>query len=126
MTYEFLTLDDALEIHCDQLQVYGGREGVRDEGLLLSALAQPAVSMGGMFLHKDLFEMAATYLFHVVQNHPFIDGNKRTGFLTALIFLSLNGVDLELVEDEIDPMVFQVAEGKMDKHEITKWFKARS
>ena len=76
---EFLTLDDVLESHREQIRVYGGSEGLRDLGLLESAIAQPPAGFGGVPLHRDLYEMAAAYLFHLVQNHPFIDGNKRVG-----------------------------------------------
>jgi death-on-curing protein len=71
----FLSLGDVIEIHRDQIARYGGDPGIRDLGLLQSAVAIPAAGFGGRFLHTDLFEMAAAYLFHISQNHPFIDGN---------------------------------------------------
>lgn len=86
MTPVFLTLDEALDIHRDQIQRYGGSSGIRDLGLLQSALAQPQAAFAGQFLHADLIEMAAAYLFHITQNHPFVDGNKRTGTAAALVF----------------------------------------
>lgn len=79
----FLEVDDVLEIHATQLDVYGGGAGLRDQGLLESAVAQPRASFGGDFAHEGLFAMAAAYLFHIVKNHPFVDGNKRTGLLSA-------------------------------------------
>ena len=91
----FLTLDEILAIHEDQIARYGGSLGVRDWGLLQSATAMPAVTFGGRFLHGDLCEMAAAYLFHLVQNHPFVDGNTRTAPASALVFLDLNGVELQ-------------------------------
>ena len=72
----FLELDDILEIHREQLELYGGRDGIRDEGSLLSAIAQPMAAMQGQFLHEDLAAMGAAYLFHISQNQPFLDGNK--------------------------------------------------
>ena len=72
----FLGLDEVIEIHRDQIERYGGHPGVRDMGLLQSAIAMPQASHGGKYLHADLFEMAAAYLFHIVQNHPFVDANK--------------------------------------------------
>ena len=87
---EFLTLDDILETHREQIRVYGGSDGVRDLGLMQSALAQPSAAYGGVFLHNGLCEMTAAYLFHLIQNHPFIDGNKRVGLETALLFLEIN------------------------------------
>jgi death-on-curing protein len=91
---DFLSLEDVLTLHADQVALYGGDHGVRDLGLLESAIAQPQATFGGEFLHKDLFEMAAAYLFHIVQNHPFLDGNKRTGAVAAMVFLDLNGVEI--------------------------------
>ena len=91
----FLDLDRVLRTHLSLIEHYGGAEGVRDVGLLHSAIAMPQASFGGEFLHKDLFETAAAYLYHIVQNHPFVDGNKRTGAACAIIFLLLNGIALK-------------------------------
>ena len=95
---EFLALDELVEIHRDQVARYGGARGIRDLGLLQSAIAQPCATFGGRYLHADLFEMAAAYLFHVVQNHPFIDGNKRVGAVAAIVFLELNAVEVSTSE----------------------------
>lgn len=119
----FLTLGEVMEIHRDQIRRYGGDVGVRDVGLLQSAVAMPAARFGGRFLHKDLYEMAAAYLFHIVQNHPFVDGNKRTGAVVALVFLSLNGVEVEADEDSLYGMVLSVARGKADKTAIARFFR---
>ncbi len=86
MTPVSLSLAEVLEIHRDQIERYGGHAGLRDLGLLQSALAMPAARFGGRYLHGDLLEMAAAYLFHIEQNHPFIDGNKRTGTVAAIVF----------------------------------------
>ena len=94
MEPSFLSLEDVLEIHAAQLARYGGQDGIRDRGLLLSAMAQPEMSFAGEFLHEDLFAMAAAYAFHTAENQPFIDGNKRTAFQAADVFLMLNGFDL--------------------------------
>ncbi len=91
---EFLTLSEVLEIHKAQIEAHGGSDGVRDLGLLESALAVPQASFGGAFLHAAPFEMAAAYAFHIAENQPFVDGNKRTALAAALIFLELNGVTL--------------------------------
>ena len=79
MEPDFLTLDEVLRIHLDQIERYGGQSGLRDLGLLESAVNMPRASFAGRHAHTDLFEQAAAYLFHIVSNHPFIDGNKRTG-----------------------------------------------
>ena len=97
----FLTLDDVLESHRYQIDTYGGSDGIRDLGLLESAIAQPEASYGGQYLHADFFEMAAAYLYHLVMNHPFVDGNKRVGLEVALIFLEINGVAVEASDDEL-------------------------
>ena len=82
----FLTLEEVVRIHGDQIARYGGLEGIRDLGLLQSALAMPEAGFGSQYLHEDLASMAAAYLFHLVQNHPFADGNKRVGIVAALVF----------------------------------------
>ncbi len=112
---EFLGLDEILEIHRDQIERYGGSAGIRDMGLLQSAVAMPAAGFGGDYLHQDIFEMAAAYLFHITQNHPFVDGNKRTGTVAAVVFLAMNGVELDADEDELEALVRSVAMGKADK-----------
>ena len=80
----FITEEEVYVIHSDQLNRYGGSAGIRDQGLLQSALAQPGASFGGKWLHGDLYEMASAYLFSLVMNHPFVDGNKRVGGMAAL------------------------------------------
>lgn len=74
------------------MEAFGGSDGLRDANLLASTVAQPSATFGGSLLHEDLFAMAAAYLFHIVMNHPFIDGNKRTGLAAALVFLDINGL----------------------------------
>lgn len=105
---DFLALDEVLEIHRDQISRYGGAPGVGDAGLLQSAIAQPKATFAGQYLHADLFEMAAAYLFHIVKNHPFIDGNKRVGAVAAIVFLELNGLEVNAPEDEYELLVLQV------------------
>jgi death-on-curing protein len=117
----FLGLDEVIEIHHDQISRYGGLSGIRDIELLKSAIAMPAASFGGEHLHKNLYEMAAAYLFH--RNHPFIDGNKRTGAVASVVFLLMNGIELNAEEDSLEKMVQLVAEGKTDKSAITQFFR---
>jgi death-on-curing protein len=112
---EFLDLEDVLELHTLQLARYGGADGVRDRGLLESALAQPQATFDGEFVHPDLFAMAAAYLFHVVQNHAFIDGNKRTGLLAALVFLDVNGISITHGSPGLYELTLGVAEGRVTK-----------
>jgi death-on-curing protein len=115
----FLALDEALALHADQVRRYGGSLGIRDLGLLESALAMPQASFGGTWLHESLAAMAAAYLFHIVRNRPFIDGNKRTGLMAALVFLGLNGLTLKAREDELTDLVLGVAAGRVSKAEAT-------
>ncbi|OQW46288.1 MAG: death-on-curing protein [Nitrospira sp. HN-bin3] len=119
----FLTFEEVGEIHRDQIERYGGTVGIRDDGLLESALAAPQAGFGGHYLHGDLFEMASAYLFHLVQNHPFLDGNKRVGAATALAFLVLNGVETNIPNPVLVQEVLSVAQGKMDKPAIAAFFR---
>lgn len=97
--------------------------GVRDMGLLKSALAMPCATYGGEFLHTDVFEMAGAYLFHLCKNHPFIDGNKRVGTVAALVFLALNGYDFNAPDDDLVEMVIATASGTLDKAEVAVFLK---
>jgi death-on-curing protein len=119
----FLTLDEVLEIHRDQIARYGGRPGVRDLGLLVSALAQPQATFGGQFVHVDLQQMAAAYLFHITANHPFIDGNKRVGAVAAIVFSRLNGSDLNATSAELESLVMGVAQSRVGKAEIERFIR---
>ncbi|MDP2735390.1 MAG: type II toxin-antitoxin system death-on-curing family toxin [bacterium] len=119
----FLTLDEVVAIHRDQVERYGGDPGIRDIELLKSAVAMPTAGFGGDYLHTDIFEMAAAYLFHIIRNHPFVDGNKRTGAVAALVFLMMNGVELHATEDKLEAMVRSVAEGKTDKTRVASFFR---
>jgi len=122
----FLTLEEVLEIHHDEIERHGGTMGVRDNGLLESAVAAPESGFGGHYLHGDLYEMAAAYLFHLVQNHPFLDGNKRVGAAAALVFLTMNGVEAKMTNQALVDMVLAVARGKMDKPAIAEFFRKHS
>jgi death-on-curing protein len=122
----FLTLGEVIEIHRDQIERYGGDPALRDLGLLQSAMAMPAAGLGGRYLHTDLFEMAAAYLFHITQNHPFVDGNKRTGAVASLVFLFLNDVELEADDEEFERIVLGVAQGTIDKAAVAEFFRKNS
>lgn len=119
----FLTLDEVIAIHRDQIERYSGSPGIRDIELLQSAVAMPTAGYGGDYLHADIFEMAAAYLFHIIRNHPFVDGNKRTGAVAALVFLMMNGVELHASEDKLEAMVRSVAEGKTSKARAATFFR---
>ena len=120
---DFLSVDDVLALHADQVALYGGEPAVRDLGLLESAVAQPRATFGGQLLHQDIFEMAAAYLFHIVQNHPFLDGNKRTGAIAALVFLDLDGIEIDAPKGSIYDLTMSVAKGETGKGQIAEFFR---
>jgi death on curing protein len=116
----FLTLAEVIEIHTDQIHRYGGQDGLRDLPLLESALAQPEASFAGEWLHADHYEMAAAYAFHLCQNHPFIDGNKRTALATSLVFLELNGITILDPRGRLENAMIRIASSKMNKQDFAK------
>jgi death-on-curing protein len=120
---QFLHLDDILDIHREQIELYGGSAGVRDAGLLESACAMPTAGFGDQYLHKDIFEMAAAYLFHITQNHPFVDGNKRTATVAALLFLEINDALGDIDLNGFEEVVLGVATGKLDKAAAAAFFR---
>jgi death-on-curing protein len=119
----FLTLDEVLELHQQSIEEFGGSPEVRDFGLLNSAIQMPQAAFGGAFLHPTLPEMAAAYLFHLVQNHPFVDGNKRIGALAARVFLLTNDVAFDPSEEAYFDLVISVATGKTGKPEASEFFR---
>lgn len=122
----FLTKSQVLFIHQDLVEEFGGSHGLRDEGLLASAIEMPQAGFGDEYFHKSIFEMAAAYLFHLVKNHPFIDGNKRIGLACADIFLSMNGIELTITEDEAYEFTLRVAAEGAEKTEIALFFQTNS
>ena len=123
MDPQFLALDEVLPLHSDQIRRYGGRSGLRDLTLLSSAIAMPAATYRGEYLHQGLPEMAAAYLFHICRNHPFIDGSKRVSLAAALTFLWLNGMRVKASEDELTGLVMGVAAGRIGKPEVAVFLK---
>jgi len=122
----FLGLDEVIQIHHDQIKRYGGHAGIGDVGILKSTVAMPSTTFDGNYLHKDIYEMAAAYLFHIVRNHPFVDGNKRTGAVASVVFLMLNGIDFHAEENDFEGIVLSAAEGKIEKATIARFFKSNS
>lgn len=122
----FLSKDTVLEIHDTQIAKHGGDLAIRDQGLLDSALAQPPAQFGGQWLHPDLFEMAAAYVFHLANNHPFVDGNKRTGLVAAMAFLDLNGYDLADEGIELADLVLEMVEHHRDKAWVAEQLRRRA
>ena len=119
----FLTLNDVLQFHADQIELAGGDGAILDIAKIESAIAQPKATWDGQFLHEDLAAMAAAYLYHIVQNHGFADGNKRTGVNAAIVFLELNGYTLNWPVDESEQIVLGVAEGELSKNEVAEFIR---
>ena len=122
---QFLEIDDVFAVHADLVARYGGTGGIRDLGLLQSALGMARASFDGQFLHTSLPEMAAAYFFHLVMNHPFIDGNKRVGLAAAIAFLGLNNLWLEADEEELTTFVLRVASGELQKADVAVFIRQR-
>ena len=122
----FLDLDHIMRLHASLIKHYGGIGGVRDMGLLQSAIAMPQASYDGQPLHADIFEMAAAYLYHIVQNHPFLDGNKRTGAAGAIVFLAINGIQIEDDQEGLVDLTLSVATGQLGKSDIAEFFRTRA
>lgn len=123
---QFLSVEDVIEIHADQIERYSGSLGVRDIELLQSAIGMPEAGFGEQYLHADLHEMAAAYLYHIVQNHPFIDGNKRTGAMAAFVFLKLNGLTLDAAESSFEEIVLRAVQGQIGKAAIAEFFRKQA
>lgn len=122
----FLNKEIILTFHRDQLNRYGGKDGLRDEALLESALAQPESSFDGEYIHKSLFHMAAAYGFHLCQNHPFFDGNKRTALIAMYLFLYTNGYQLKADKKSLFAIMIDLASGKVTKDELTVYLEKHS
>lgn len=123
MTPWFLDIDHVMRLHRSLIEHYGGTDGTRDIGLLQSAIAMPQMAYGGEYLHNDIFEMAAAYLYHIVQNHPFLDGNKRTGAAAAIVFLAMNDIQIHNDEAGLVEVTLSVATGQVGKAEIAQFFR---
>jgi death-on-curing protein len=111
----FLTVEDVEEIHSESLARFSGSPGIRDRGLLESAVATPQVGFGGAYLHPSLFDMAAAYAFHIAENQPFVDGNKRAALGAALVFLRLNDIDVDDPEERLYEVMIAIATHQLDK-----------
>jgi death-on-curing protein len=119
MRPDFLTLDEVLSIHAEQTRLFGGASGIREVGLLQSAVGSVEATFGGVLLHETIAAMAAAYLYGICRNHPFLDGNKRTAVAAALTFLEINGISVEADEDVFYDLVIGVAEGRVSKAAVT-------
>lgn len=126
MSTLFLSLEDVLALHTESIRRFGGAHGVRDVAALESALATPQATMFGEYLHPTLAEQAAAYLYHLVQNHPFVDGNKRTGLAAGLAFLGINDVRIETTSDALVELTLGVAKGEVAKAAVSVFFETHA
>ena len=123
---EFLEVEDVMELHAESIARYGGDSGVRDRGLIESAVAVPRQSFGGDYLHPTLFEMAAAYAFHLAENQAFVDGNKRVGLAAATAFLAMNGYDLIERDDRLYNAMMALSSKTLDKAGLARVFEERA
>jgi death-on-curing protein len=122
----YLTARQVLFIHARVVRETGGSGGLRDLGALRSAVDRPRMTMGGEDLYPDVFTKAAALLESLVANHPFVDGNRRTGIVTAAQFLWLNGHRLVATNDDLEDFVMTVARGRSDLATMAAWFRDHS
>ena len=115
----WLEIDIVLDVHAEQLALFGGADGIRDIGLLESALARPKNKYG--YGESSLPGLAATYGFGIARNHPFLDGNKRSAFASIIVFLGLNGVDFDVPPEEATAMMIGLAAGEISENGLTRW-----
>jgi death on curing protein len=115
---KFIDLETAIAIHDDLIETFEGSFGIRDIGLLESALSQPKATFFGKFLHPTIAEQAAAYLYHIAKNHAFIDGNKRTSVGVMEAFLRVNGYNLDLSDDELYELALKASTDKLKKTDV--------
>lgn len=122
----YLSFEQVLFIHKKLIEAYGGSDGIRDEKLLDSAVFRPQTSAFGEDAYPDLFTKAAVLMHSIVKNHPFVDGNKRTGFGAMHLMLSANGYELKASIEEVIELGINVAKGELNEKTITAWIKTHS
>ena len=123
MNTSYLTLEQILVIHEDQIERYGGTPGLRQLSLLESALFRPQSTFDGKDLYESLFDKAAALIYSLIQNHPFVDGNKRTGIVAGFVFLEMNGSVVEVAKEEIVDAAVAIATQKWNVAKVTNWLR---
>lgn len=122
----YLTLEQILVIHDDQIERYGGSHGIRDLALLESAVMRPQASFGGKDLYSSFFRKAAVLVHSLIKNHPFVDGNKRTSVVSVILFFEQNGFRLDIGQKELVDFALGVEAGELDVNGIVVWLKKHS
>jgi death-on-curing protein len=118
---QWLDTDIVLDIHAEQLAIFGGGDGMRDLGLLESALARPLNKFA--YGETDIAALAAAYAFGIARNHPFVDGNKRAAFGAMIVFLGLNGIDLDVPSEDATAIILEVAAGEIEEDGLARWLR---
>jgi death-on-curing protein len=126
MATRFVPQEIVFILHADLIRRYGGLHGVRDPGLLSSALAQAKMAVGGKSRHRTVFDKAAAYGYHLSRNHPFVDGNKRIAFVVMDVFLQMNGREISASEEDAYTLMSALAAGEISKAALTKWLKSHT
>jgi death-on-curing protein len=116
---EWLDIDTVLDFHAEQLSLFGGADGIRDRGLLESALARPINKFA--YGETDLNVLAAAYGFGIARNHPFVDGNKRTALASMIVFLGLNQIDLDAPQEAATAVILSMAAGEITEEALAHW-----
>lgn len=119
---EWLDIDIVLDFHAEQLALFGGPDGVRDLGLLESALARPINKYA--YGESDIAALAAAYGFGIAKNHPFVDGNKRTALATMIVFLGLNRFELDAPQEATTAIILSLAAGEITEEVLARWIAA--
>jgi death on curing protein len=122
----FLTFEQVLAIHDNQIETYGGSHGIRDLALFESAIMRPQTTFGGKDLYPSIFEKAAVLMHSLIMNHPFVDGNKRTGTVSALVFLEINRFRIAVHQNELVDVSLEIALKKMDVKGVATWLEKSS
>ena len=120
----YLSVTEVLDLHRRLIEQSGGSPGIRDRGALVSAVRQPQMEFGGEELYSSIAEKAAALGFALIQNHPFVDGNKRTGHASMEVFLRLNGWEIVASVDEQERLAINVADGTVSRDELAEWLSA--
>jgi death-on-curing protein len=118
---EWLDVDIILDVHSEQLALFGGGDGLRDRGLLESALARPINKFA--YGETDLAVLAAAYAFGLAKNHPFVDGNKRVAFASVIVFLGMNEIDFDVPPEQATAMIFALAAGEVSEENLARWIR---